>query len=128
VIFTAVDSNGNEAYLTAEVLLLDAVEPQGDIIFNLEINNPSSEIDEVEFTFEFYPNPAEDLFKLSLEVNNSNAEEVSIEIISLLGQKVYEQKLEAGNHSIDISELTSGLYFIKASTTNYTLTKRLTVK
>gem|GEM_PF-4643211 len=45
-----------------------------------------------------------------------------------LGQKVYEQKLEAGNHSIDISELTSGLYFIKASTTNYTLTKRLTVK
>lgn len=68
----------------------------------------STGIDDVTQNFlSIYPNPANTV--LNIELN----ENTHIEIINLLGKTVSTQKLNAGINSIDVSGLTSGVYFIQ---------------
>lgn len=59
-----------------------------------------------------YPNPATD--KLFIELNQS----VLIEIVDVFGKTVRNEHLKSGNNIIDVSSLTSGVYFIKSQTTS----------
>lgn len=66
-------------------------------------------IDENSFEgFKFYPNPAQDVLKLSA---NNTIESVSM--FSLLGQKVFETSIDQNETSINISSLTPGVYLMK---------------
>ena len=58
--------------------------------------------------FNFYPNPVKDNLKIS---NNSIID--SIEIVSLLGQKIISKNVNALETEINLSELSSGIYFVK---------------
>jgi plastocyanin len=74
-----------------------------------------------------YPNPAKGVFYLELENNFSN--KLSISIYNTLGQEV--KNLQTGfnpDEPINISELNSGMYFVKISEGDNSVTKRLIVK
>ena len=55
-----------------------------------------------------FPNPAVDQLNITL---NSNAE---IVIYNIMGQKVMNQQGHAGANSINVSSLSSGVYFVNA--------------
>ena len=59
-----------------------------------------------------WPNPAQNTIQLS------GADVVSVSIIDLLGKQVLSQKLASGTSSVDVSNLTSGMYLVQASDIN----------
>jgi hypothetical protein len=74
-------------------------------------------------SLKLYPNPTSETINLKL---NNSVEKISITIYNLLGQELsnFERPLDNGTTSIDISELNSGIYFIKiASGENSTIKK-----
>lgn len=74
-----------------------------------------------------YPNPAKDV--VYLELSNTISANLSVSIFNALGQEVKRVELEFDkNEPISISELNSGLYFIKISSSNDSITKRLIIK
>lgn len=82
-------------------------------------------------SLKLYPNPTNGntnlQFKLEQEQN------VIVELYTLLGEKVYEQtegKMSTGSHLITIPcrNLQSGIYLVKLTTDNTTITKRLVIQ
>lgn len=71
--------------------------------------------------FNIYPNPSNGNFTIDFESSNTK---YSIEIYSLLGQKVLEKQT---NTSITISDLQSGVYFVKMSKAGKTITKKIII-
>lgn len=69
--------------------------------------NSCTNIDEVENVISIYPNPA------SNNITIVNAENANVEIINALGQVVYTNENISSNHTIDISNLSNGTYFVK---------------
>ncbi len=67
-----------------------------------------------------YPNPVNDVLNLNLFSKNS-----SIEIYSVLGQKILETKVTSENISIPVSHLSSGIYFCKINSGTLTITKKI---
>lgn len=57
-----------------------------------------------------YPNPANDKINLNFNYPLLN---VQIQIINILGSKIYESHISSQESSIDISILSAGIYFIK---------------
>lgn len=71
--------------------------------------------------FVIYPNPASN--KVNIQLNNFNA--ATVEITNQLGQVVKSLQLESNNESLDISDLNSGIYFVKTTAENKTSVKKL---
>lgn len=71
--------------------------------------NTTAGIDDIQTqnALNLYPNPANNVLNIELK------EDTYIEIVNLLGKTVATQKLNAGVNSIDVSGLTSGIYFIQ---------------
>jgi hypothetical protein len=62
----------------------------------------------IESDFKAYPNPANDV------INISAAKSINkIEIYNLLGQQVVSKNVDATNDTIDVSQLTNGIYTLK---------------
>jgi hypothetical protein len=59
--------------------------------------------------FKIYPNPAHNILNIETEISES----VYIEIYNLSGNKISHQLMTGANHSINISNFASGIYFIK---------------
>ncbi len=77
------------------------------------LNRKTSSLDEinVDNRVEVYPNPS------SKEINiNSQFIINSIEILNSLGQRVYKEKINTTNKTIDISALNKGIYIIELKT------------
>ncbi|MFK8060373.1 MAG: T9SS type A sorting domain-containing protein [Polaribacter sp.] len=73
-----------------------------------------------------YPNPAKS--SISIELSNSLTI-VQVEVYSVLGDKIITQKgLNKSKIGIDVSNLSTGIYFIKAKTNNGVLSKKLIIK
>jgi endonuclease I len=71
------------------------------------------------FDFNLFPNPANSYFIIELK-----GEEFEIEIFSLLGSKIYTKKVY---ETTTISNLETGIYFVKMNTKNNSLTKKLII-
>lgn len=73
--------------------------------------------------FSFYPNPADGntLFFKSKST-------ISVQIVSILGKQLINQKLENTASQIDISSLKPGIYLVKISSNDGTSTKKLIKK
>jgi hypothetical protein len=85
-----------------------------------------------------YPNPINfNQSKINLKYSTSDAKQVKFEFFNIKGQKVYEfnqfnRKNDTRNVQLDInnqikSQLKSGIYFIKMSTKDYSITKKVIV-
>lgn len=88
------------------------------------INNLNSET-----SFNIYPNPAKNNFNIKLQnVNNANCK---LEIVNAFGSLV--KSTDLGNNSqisntISISDLSSGMYFVKTTVGDKTSTRKLIVE
>ena len=75
-------------------------------------------------TLRISPNPSTGQLKvqlLQLETRTSDL----IEVFNLSGQKVYSQKLEGAETSLDLSNQASGLYFVRVLAGNQSFTERI---
>lgn len=91
-----IDTNGNFVLTPMSVLIL-------------EYANAALAIDEYNknnSSFEFYPNPADDILRFTENLTN-------IEVYNTFGQKV-TNTVEFGN-SISVNQLPNGIYFIKSN-------------
>lgn len=86
----------NRALSTAEI---QAIHNSSSFVSVTEKNNDSS--------LEFYPNPAQDNFIIDSQTSTI------IEILDAQGSRVMMQQVAAGKNQINISQLASGLYFVK---------------
>lgn len=74
--------------------------------------------------FTIYPNPNNGVFTLTL--NNINHAEVTIYSVS--GQIVLQQKLTSVIHTINLTNYTKGMYFVKVNTNNKIVIEKIVVQ
>ena len=81
-------------------------------------------------TTRVYPNPATDM--LNIEVNASQASEMSISVYNIMGQMVMNQNVNLttgiNTKPISISNLTSGVYFVTVKANGFENTMKFIVK
>jgi hypothetical protein len=73
-------------------------------------------------TISFYPNPANDFMTISLAAEPT--ESTTIYIINALGEIVLTENAMSSNTTINTSNLTNGIYFIKVETKNDSAIKK----
>ena len=95
------------------------------ILALFESNTAINDINE-EDAFILYPNPASDYIEI-IGIG-SNADNVSISIIDLTGKLLKTISCRNSKTTIDISELSGGIYFIKIEGKNILLTKKFVKK
>lgn len=80
------------------------------------INFSHVSIDEIESEdISIYPNPADN--KINIELHDEQIESAQIEIIDTTGRSIYINNTSSNNEiSIDVSNLSKGIYFIKLNT------------
>ncbi len=61
-------------------------------------------------TFAAYPNPVKDVLNLTYDKNISN-----VAVFNLLGQQILTKSVNATDSQVDMSNLTSGTYFVKVT-------------
>jgi hypothetical protein len=69
-----------------------------------------------------YPNPANDFMTVSLAAESTDA--TTIYIINALGETVLTEKATSSNTTLNTSNLTSGIYFIKVESKNSSAIKK----
>ena len=73
--------------------------------------------------FNYYPNPVIDLLYISF------AQEItSIKLFNMIGQQLLDKVVNATNVEVDMSNYSSGSYFIKVTSGNYNKTVRVIKK
>ena len=72
--------------------------------------------------FNIYPNPNNGVF--TIEANDN----ISIEIINIEGQVIYNDKFTSTKNTIDISRFTKGVYFIRVNSNNETRVEKIVVQ
>jgi hypothetical protein len=103
---------------------LNSVDESTEVFYdNFSLDLTLSTDKSFETKFKVYPNPATD--QLTIETNNINLS--SIEVYDLLGKKVFEQN-KLSNNTIDISDLSNGIYLLTIKADNKSLTKKLVIK
>ena len=73
--------------------------------------------------FEYYYNPFNDILKVSSNENLRN-----IQIYNVLGQKIIEENINNYNHNINLSNLSTSIYFVKVESENGANTFKLSVR
>ncbi len=83
---------------------------------------------QVELTYHFYPNPANE--ELNLMVLNDHSETYDLNIQDVTGKVVYEQKGLKSNakETISLNTLGQGVYFVKMSSADVTRVEKLIIK
>lgn len=72
--------------------------------------------------FSVYPNPVNSM--LNIESGNVT-DQYSVEIISLNGKLLFNEKIEGSPHQLDLSSLQRGVYFITIKSKNSITTKKI---
>lgn len=95
-----------------------------DFIFSCGATNMADYDDADQITI--YPNPASEIFTLS----TGNTDPKKIEIVDMVGKIVKSISPASGiqNTAVQISNLQSGMYFIRVETGDGIITKKLSVK
>ena len=73
--------------------------------------------------FSVYPNPTSLGY---VNITSNNADDMSVKVFDVLGKQVLNQTVS--NNRLNVSSLNSGVYIIKISQNNATITKKLVVK
>lgn len=107
--------NGTYVWGTDVQFTITATDPSTGtsetINVNISPNNPTASIDKLEkYDFSFGPNPTEDLIYLSASKNIDN-----VEIFNLVGQKSLSTDLRTSKGTLDISNLSRGIYIMNVA-------------
>lgn len=84
-----------------------------------------SEIPDIGYHMEMYPNPAKN--KLHFRFEKLSDTPYTISIISIHGKMIKKWNL-LGDQTIDISDLTQGIYLVNAKSSSMHITKKLTIE
>lgn len=105
----------------------------GDITFKYEDVTTVLETEEVtaNFTFGMYPNPSINK-QITIVYDSNKTAKNQIEIYNISGQQVYKKQLANNsgfyNKTLDLSQLSGGMYLVKVKSGNKTITKKLILK
>ena len=107
--------NGTYVWGTDVQFTITATDPSTGtsetINVNISPNDPTASIDKLEkYDFSFGPNPTEDLIYLSASKNIDN-----VEIFNLVGQKSLSTDLRTSKGTLDISNLSRGIYIMNVA-------------
>ncbi|CAL2075841.1 zinc-dependent metalloprotease [Tenacibaculum sp. 190524A02b] len=86
----------------------------------------SAEVMDMEENLVVYPNPVRENLTIKLG-GQFLKEQVQVQLFDLLGRSVFEFKINE-NSKISVANLNTGLYLLKLSTDNNTITKRIIVE
>ena len=87
-----------------------------------------NDVDQQLLTLNVFPNPANNVLNYSAQATNNGR--TTLEMFDINGSKVYSENVTVfGNQtgSIDISHLSTGIYCLKLSTSEKTVTKRVSI-
>ena len=88
-----------------------------DIIDPLSLDNVNSN------AFSLYPNPTN---TGSVNITSNNTGDMLVEVYDILGKRVKNQTLT--NNTLNVSSLKSGIYIVKITQNNASVTKKLVIK
>ena len=94
--------------------------------FNILIEAPNKINDISELRVRIFPNPGSGLLNIEFDAAESN--NISIKLFNASGKVVYSEhpdQTRSPLYTIDLSNFKEGIYFIKISTSNYTIVKQL---
>ena len=95
-----------------------AEQESGD--YTIELNCLLSNSSETNNTFTLYPNPVDDLLYIASEELIK-----SVSLKNILGQTLYELKVDSFASSIDLSNLNKGTYFLSLKTESKNSVKKI---
>ena len=79
---------------------------------------------------ECFPNPATDFITLN-SASIENGETITVELFTIKGGKVYNENTRSTrngfNYKIDLTNISTGIYFVKLSYKNQKITKKIIV-
>jgi hypothetical protein len=81
----------------------------------------STSINTVKTEFELYPNPVSDVLNIS-----SSVEVLKVQIYSITGAEV--KSLSGNQTSVNVSDLTSGIYFVSVTTEEGAVIQKITIR
>lgn len=87
-----------------------------------QINATLSTVENNQVVFSVYPNPSRDKVTINLFENFNNN---SVEIYSVLGQKINLKSFDGQSIDLDISSLEKGVYFLKVKSGSKETTKKI---
>lgn len=104
----------------------------GVYLDDLQLTGTSTaDIDESELnnSVKIYPNPSNGVFEL--EFDSSIGSNIQVSVSNMSGQIVYSNQIESintNNKSIDLRDLTSGIYSINIISDNHSVNKKLVIE
>ena len=117
------DEEGQHYFTVASIC--ENGESEQSEAFDFELIGTS--VEEIENVFMIYPNPAKDFVK----VTTDNSQQTTVRIYNCLGMLVEEISVgtrHATSVEINVSDYTSGLYFINVETENGNVVKKMIVE
>jgi hypothetical protein len=115
---TVTVTNATEIGGTATILIEATDGGEATYTINFTI---STSINTVKTEFELYPNPVSDVLNIS-----SSVDVLKVQIYSITGAEV--KNLSGNQTSVNVSDLTSGVYFISVTTEEGSNIQKITIK
>lgn len=84
-----------------------------------------TEMNSTSFGVSIYPNPNDGVFTLAIENKKKN---VTAVIFSLLGEEVYQKKIDAANIKINLRDHPTGVYLLQLSDSESVITKKIVIE
>jgi len=96
--------------------------------FDSQFVEESLSVSENDFiSFDLLPNPANEIVTITL--NSQNSGKVVASVIDIQGKQILETHILDGTQiQLDVSDIQSGMYFVKISTNNRNLVKKLIIE
>jgi hypothetical protein len=93
--------------------------------FSITIESPDNIENLTDYELRIYPNPATG--ELTIEFENKQTTGTAIELLDISGKVLYTAMINPGEtrHQINLTSLEEGLYLIRISNTDYTVTKKV---
>ncbi|GAA3510893.1 hypothetical protein GCM10022393_25680 [Aquimarina addita] len=89
------------------------------------ISDSKEIIEKIKADFEVYPIPFSDI--LNIQLNDSQSE-AKVDIVNLTGQIVFSKRITSNTSTIPLNKLISGVYIVKVTGDNKTISKLITKK
>ncbi|NVO08615.1 MAG: endonuclease [Bacteroidales bacterium] len=117
----------SQAHAGTIYFMVNAKDNSGDISTSSETSltiSPSTDINDLNsLGIKIYPNPAKNI--IVIESNEVNVNHLVIS--NIIGEKVIDLSISGEKQTVDISRLSSGIYFVLISGNNFKNTKRIIV-
>ena len=81
-------------------------------------------LDEYKNHFKIYPNPANDVVRLSID----NSQQTTVRIYNVMGMMIEEIEINSNETEINVSDYNPGIYYINIQTEEFNVTKKIIVE